>query len=191
MKLEELQQQVAACTACPLHQNRTHSVFSSGPPNSPLMIIGEGPGEQEDLTGFPFVGRAGELLDKGLGEAELSRDEVYVTNVVKCRPPGNRNPSRDEMLHCQDYLEDQIRIVKPKVIVLLGKVAAEFLLGREVKITRENGQVDAKHKGTPTMTVLHPAYVLRNQKPEVRQAFFEAIAKARDLAFGSSATPVA
>jgi len=148
------------------------------------MILGEGPGEQEDLRGMPFVGKSGELLDKALAAAGLTEEEVYITNTVKCRPPGNRNPTREEMDTCLPYLIEQMATVRPKVIITLGKVAAEYWLGRPVKITKENGKIEAAIDGTIIVIVYHPAYVLRNQKPEIRQGFFQAIQDARRIAYG-------
>jgi DNA polymerase len=148
------------------------------------MFIGEGPGEQEDLQGLPFVGRAGELLNEGLARAGLTREEVFITNLVKCRPPGNRNPHQGEIDACAGYLKAQIAAIQPELIVALGKVAAEYLLQRPVKITREHGSLDFLEDGTCLMTVYHPAYVLRNQTSEVREAFFSALKDASEIAYG-------
>lgn len=174
------------CNACGLCSTRNNSVPGEGHSQARLMFVGEGPGETEDLEGRPFVGRAGDLLNQALVRANLDREDVFITNVVKCRPPGNRNPTTEEMQSCSPYLTKQIATINPKLIVLLGKVAAEFLLQRPVKITKENGKLDFLTGGTCVMTVLHPAYVLRNQQPEVRESFFRAIQDARNIAYGNS-----
>lgn len=126
------------------------------------------------------MGRAGQLLNEGLKQASLKRDEVFITNVVKCRPPGNRNPTLPEMKACEPFLQAQLEILRPDLVIALGKVAAEFLLKRPVKITKENGHLDFLEDGTLVMIVLHPSYVLRNQSPEIRESFFEAL---RDASF--------
>lgn len=167
------------CVSCGLCETRNKTVPGSGAAKARFVIVGEGPGEQEDLQGFPFVGKAGALLNEGLGKAGLSREEVFVTNVVKCRPPGNRNPTLDEMKACERFLRQQLEILHPELILVLGKVAAEFLLKRPVKITKENGHLDFMEDGTLVMIVLHPAYVLRNQAEKVRESFFEAFREAK------------
>ncbi len=154
--------------------------------------MGEGPGEQEDLRGVPFVGRSGELLDQALSGADLDRKDQFITNVVKCRPPGNRNPTPTEMGACgHRFLYKQLELLNPRVIVTLGKIASEFLLGRDVRITKENGHLHFLADRTfsknepPIMTVFHPAYVLRNRKPEIQEAFFQAIKDAKEVAYGT------
>jgi len=159
------------CTACSLSRTRKCAVPGKGSPEARILFVGEGPGEEEDQDGRPFVGRAGKLLDEGLERASLDRKEVFITNIVKCRPPGNRNPTTEEMEACVGFLQAQIEILKPALIVTLGKVSAEFLLKRNVYITRENGHLDFMEDGTCVMTVLHPAYILRNQTEEVRERF--------------------
>jgi len=181
--LDLLAEEIANCESCELCQTRTNAVPGSGSPKARILFVGEGPGEQEDLEGLPFVGRAGELLNEGLARAGMSRNEVFITNIVKCRPPGNRNPHQKEMEACAGYLKAQIEAIQPALIVALGKVAAEYLLQREVKITRENSKLDFLPDGTTVMTVYHPAYVLRNQKQEVREAFFSAFEYARELVY--------
>lgn len=182
--------QVAAltynCNACGLCASRNNSVPGEGHSQARLMIIGEGPGATEDAEGRPFVGKAGALLNQALWQADLEREAVFITNVVKCRPPGNRNPVQEEMLACYPYLRKQIEIIKPNLIVVLGKVAAEFLLERPVKITKENGKLEFLPSGLGIMAVLHPAYVLRNQQPAIRDSFFQAIKDARNIAYGIS-----
>ncbi len=172
------------CTACSLSQTRNCAVPGKGSAQARILFVGEGPGAEEDKDGRPFVGRAGKLLDEGLEQSGLDRDDVFFTNMVKCRPPGNRNPTTEEMEACSGFLRTQIDILKPALIVTLGKVAAEFLLGRNVYITRENGHLDFLEDGTCIMTVLHPAYVLRNQTEEVRESFFQAIEDAKAIAMG-------
>jgi DNA polymerase len=161
------------CNRCGLCERRKTIVFGSGNPNADLMFIGEGPGEQEDIQGLPFVGRAGELLtsmiEKGI---EVARSQVYICNIVKCRPPGNRNPLPDEVAACRPFLDGQIEAVKPKVIVSLGKPAAELLLRREVAITRIRGTWH-EYRGIPLMPTLHPAFILRRYTPENRRLVWE------------------
>lgn len=173
--------QIAACTSCVLCETRKNTVPGRGSPTPKILFVGEGPGEQEDIQGLPFVGRAGELLEEGIRRAALEPSDYFITNVVKCRPPGNRNPTLPEMEACAGFLRAQQEVLKPELIVVLGKVAAEYLLGRPVKITRENGAIDFLKDGTMVLIVLHPAYVLRNQVPEVRESFFEAIHEAKAL----------
>lgn len=152
---------VAACERCALCRTRTQTVFSDGNGTSRLMFIGEAPGADEDATGVPFVGRAGQLLTKmieaGMG---LSRGDVYVANVLKCRPPGNRNPEPAEIAACREYLEAQIDLVKPAVLVALGKFAAQFLLETEEPITRLRGRWGTR-RGIPVMPTYHPSFLLR------------------------------
>ncbi len=170
------------CRRCGLSQGRTQIVFGDGNPDADLMFVGEGPGAEEDRRGLPFVGRAGELLtamiEKGLG---IARSEVYICNVVKCRPPENRTPLPDEVSSCSPFLDAQIAAVKPKAIVALGKPAASLLLGREVAITRMRGTWQ-EYRGIPVMPTLHPAYVLRQYTPENRRAVWEDLKAALERA---------
>lgn len=187
--LSDIEKLVSSCKRCDLCKVRTNTVPGVGNPQAKIMIVGEGPGEAEDLQGTPFVGRSGALLDLALSKAGLSREEVFITNIVKCRPPSNRNPRPWEMSECYTYLTHQIAIIKPLLIVTLGKVAAERILQRPVKITKENGcatyaEVDAGLYGQLFLTVLHPAYVLRNRTPLVENAFFQAIQTSKDVAYG-------
>ena len=182
--LEEVRETLGDCRRCGLCEGRQTIVFGSGNPNADLMFIGEGPGEQEDRQGLPFVGRAGELLtqmiEKGI---EIPREDVYICNIVKCRPPGNRNPLADEVAACRPFLDGQIAAVKPKVIVSLGKPAASLLLGRDVAITRLRGSWQ-DYRGIPLMPTLHPAYILRQYTPENRRLVWEdlkaAVARVRE-----------
>lgn len=171
--LEDVQMHLGDCRRCDLCQGRQSIVFGDGNPDADLMFIGEGPGEQEDRRGLPFVGRAGELLtqmiEKGIG---IPRSEVYICNIVKCRPPRNRNPLPPEVKACRPFLDGQIRAVAPKVIVTLGKPAAGLLLDREVAITRLRGSWQ-EYQGIPLMPTLHPAYVLRQYTQENRRAVWQ------------------
>jgi uracil-DNA glycosylase family 4 len=182
--LDDVRAELGDCTRCRLHEGRTKLVFGDGNPQAELMFVGEGPGQQEDRRGLPFVGRAGELLtqmiEKGLG---IARSDVYICNVVKCRPPDNRTPLADEVSTCSPFLDGQIAAVKPRVIVALGKPAASLLLGRDVAITRVRGTWH-DYKGIPLMPTLHPAYILRQYTAENRRLVWEdlkaALARARE-----------
>ncbi|HTN73022.1 MAG TPA: uracil-DNA glycosylase [Methylomirabilota bacterium] len=160
--LEELRDAIGDCRRCKLWSGRTHLVFGVGNPKAKLMFVGEGPGRDEDLQGEPFVGRAGQLLTdiitKGMG---LRREDVYIANVVKCRPPENRNPEPDEVASCEPFLKKQIDLVKPEIIVALGKFAVQTLLQSKVPITKIRGSWHSYH-GIRLMPTLHPAYLLRN-----------------------------
>src|SRR6202035_76827 len=151
----------AACVACRLAEGRKKVVFGSGDPDADLMLIGEGPGAEEDRQGLPFVGPAGELLTRILAAIDLRRDQVYIANIVKCRPPGNRDPQPDEVAACRGFLEAQIDLVRPRVIVALGRVAAQTLLGNESPIGRLRGRWWTV-RDVPTMVTYHPAALLRN-----------------------------
>jgi len=167
--LDDVRTALGDCTRCKLHEKRRTIVFGDGNPDADLMFVGEGPGENEDAQGLPFVGRAGELLtqmiEKGLG---IARADTYICNIVKCRPPENRTPLPNEVSTCRPYLDGQIDAVRPKVIVALGKPAASLLLGRDVPITRVRGTWH-EYRGIPLMPTLHPAYVLRQYTQEVRR----------------------
>jgi len=160
--LDELSTAIGDCQRCRLGKGRTRLVFGVGNPNARLMFVGEGPGRDEDLKGEPFVGRAGMLLtdiiEKGM---RLQRADVYICNVVKCRPPENRNPEPDEVETCSPFLRRQIELVKPEVIVALGKFAAQTLLASKTPITKLRGNW-SEYQGVPLMPTLHPAYLLRN-----------------------------
>lgn len=168
--LEELDRtQVKGCTKCGLHQYRTHTVYGEGDPMARIMFIGEGPGENEDLQGRPFVGRAGQLLDKMIQGMGLSRDQVYIANVVKCRPPENRQPAPDEAYTCMPYLMTQIETVRPQAIVTLGLTATKFLLQKNLSMSKMRGQWH-DWRGLKVMPTYHPAYVLRDYSPQTRAA---------------------
>ena len=162
VSLESLRGVLGDCTRCKLAGGRKTIVFGVGNPSAELMFVGEGPGEEEDLQGLPFVGRAGSLLTdiitKGMG---LKREDVYIANVIKCRPPNNRNPELDEIAACEPFLRKQIALIKPRVIVALGKFAAQVLLRSRVPISKLRG-VWSEFDGVPLMPTFHPAYLLRN-----------------------------
>lgn len=161
-KLAILRDNVAVCTKCRLHEQRTQTVFARGSGQSGLCFIGEGPGADEDEQGLPFVGRAGQLLDRMITAMGLSRDDVYVCNIVKCRPPNNRKPMPDEVTACKPYLERQLELLKPEVMVALGATAVEGLLGISEGITRLRGKWKLYRGTVPVMPTFHPAYLLRN-----------------------------
>ncbi len=169
--LAELGAAVAQCRRCILAQTRQNAVFGEGDPQAKLMFIGEGPGADEDRLGRPFVGKAGQLLDKMIAAMQFAREEVYIANVVKCRPPGNRVPSPDEAACCIGYLRKQIEIIKPEVIVLLGATAVTFLLGPLGGITKLRGRWLA-YEGIPVMPTFHPAYLLRQESAK-REAWLD------------------
>ena len=158
----ELKQMVRICTDCPLHGGRKQSVFGVGDERADWLFIGEGPGAEEDARGEPFVGQAGRLLDNMLGAIGLKRgQDVYIANVVKCRPPGNRTPEPLEALRCEPYLQRQVQLIEPKLIVALGKTAASNLLHTEASISSLRGRLH-DFRGTPLIVTYHPAYLLRN-----------------------------
>lgn len=160
-RLTVIAEEASGCTRCGLHQGRHNSVFSRGTGSSGLVFIGEGPGEEEDRQGLPFVGPAGQLLDRMIAAMELSRDDVYVCNIVKCRPPKNRKPEADEMAACMPYLAEQLSLLEPRVIVALGATAVQGLLGTTEGITRLRGQWKLYRGQIPVMPTFHPAYLLR------------------------------
>lgn len=161
--LDELRNYCEHCRKCPLGETRNHLVFGDGNEDADIFFIGEGPGYYEDQSGRTFVGKAGVLLEKALKGIELTREEVYIGNIVKCRPPGNRNPSENEMLSCMPYLRYQVAIIKPRIIVCLGSVSARKIIGDHIRITAHRGQWVEKN-GTLIMPTFHPAAVLRDEK---------------------------
>ena len=161
--LENVARCVENCAACELCKTRTNTVFGVGNTNAKLMFVGEAPGEKEDLSGIPFVGAAGKLLDKFLFAVGIDRDSVYITNILKCRPPHNRDPLPDEEDKCMDFLREQVRIIKPKIIVCLGRIAAMRLIKPDFKITQEHG-VWFEKKGFEICAVYHPSALLRDPK---------------------------
>ena len=163
MALDALAQTCTHCELCPLSKSRTKSVFSDGNPLADIMVIGEGPGYNEDMSGIPFVGKAGQLLTKMLKSVNLGRQEdVYITNIVKCRPPNNRTPLPEEMATCLPFLEQQIELIRPRIIILAGGTAARGLLKTKQGITRIRGKWE-KWKGIWVMPTFHPSYLLRNE----------------------------
>jgi DNA polymerase len=160
---EMLRHRVAACTRCELHATRTQTVFGVGNRAARWMFIGEAPGAEEDRQGEPFVGRAGQLLTSMLKALGLAREDVYIANVLKCRPPGNRDPRPEEARACRDYLERQIELVAPTLIVAVGRIAAQNLLGTDTALARLRGQVHALgERRWPVLVTYHPAYLLRS-----------------------------
>lgn len=174
LTLDQVKEELGDCQRCKLCSGRTHIVFGSGNPKADLVFVGEGPGAEEDTQGLPFVGRAGkkltEIIEKGMN---LNREkDTYICNIVKCRPPNNRDPEKDEISACKPFLIKQIQTIAPKVIVALGKPSASTLLGRNVAITKERGSWH-EFEGIPLMLTYHPAYLLRAYTMENRKAVFE------------------
>jgi len=161
LTLPEISDELGDCKRCRLCAGRKNIVFGVGNPDADLMFIGEAPGADEDRLGEPFVGKAGQLLTKMIGAMGLQRSDVYIANVIKCRPPQNRDPESDEISECEPFLLKQIDAIKPKVMVTLGRVSASALLKRHVRITRERGRWVTYHD-VPLMPTFHPAYLLRN-----------------------------
>ncbi len=176
--LNSLYDSIHTCTKCKLGTTRNKFVFGTGNPNADVMIIGEAPGADEDRQGEPFVGRAGKLLTDILKAINFERDEVYIANILKCRPPNNRNPLPDEMDACTPYLFKQIEIIKPKTILCLGLVAASYLINQKLSLTKMRGNV-YEVKGIQTMVTYHPAALLRN--PGWKRGCWEDVQKFRKL----------
>lgn len=168
--------EVRGCTKCRLCETRTQTVFGEGDPDARIFFIGEGPGETEDQTGRPFVGRAGEMLDKWIAAMGLRREQVYIANIVKCRPPGNRVPAPDEVATCTPYLQRQLEIIRPRVIVTLGLPAAKYMLQTSSTMGRLRGQWH-EWRGIRLMPTFHPAYVLRSYTNETRAAVWDDLKK--------------
>lgn len=165
---ETLEEAVARCTACKLSTTRTQGVLGVGDRDADWLIVGEAPGAEEDAQGEPFVGQAGKLLDAMLASIGLARgDKVYITNVVKSRPPGNRNPEPDEIAACMPYLDAQVELIRPKLILAVGRIAAQTLLGTDEAVGRLRGRVH-QYKGIPLIVTYHPAYLLRNLPDKAR-----------------------
>ncbi|HZH71669.1 MAG TPA: uracil-DNA glycosylase [Mariniphaga sp.] len=176
--LKELDSLINKCKKCVLHKGRTNFVFGVGNPDADVMVIGEGPGADEDLQGEPFVGRAGKLLNDILKAINFKREEVYIANIVKCRPPGNRAPFAEEMEACIPYLHKQIDLIKPKLILCLGLTAAQGLLKKRDSLTKLRGQV-FEYRGAKVMVTYHPAALLRN--PNWKRPCWEDVQKFRQL----------
>lgn len=174
-ELEDLRDnEIGDCTRCPLHKGRTHIVFGVGDPKAVLMFVGEGPGADEDRQGEPFVGKAGQLLTRMIEAMGLKRSGVYIANIVKCRPPDNRNPEPVEIATCIPFLKRQIEMIQPKVIVCLGKVAAQALLQTEISITKLRGEFQ-DYGDIKIMPTYHPAFLLRN--PAMKRPVWEDLKK--------------
>ena len=175
-----LEARVASCTDCPLHAKRNKTAFGVGDENAAWLFVGEGPGAEEDAQGEPFVGQAGRLLDSMLAAIKLKRGEnVYIANIVKCRPPGNRNPEPQEALQCEPYLHRQIDLIRPKLIVALGKVAAANLLATDASVASMRGKVH-RYRGTPLIVTYHPAYLLRTL-PDKAKAWVDLLFAVRTM----------
>ncbi len=160
--VSKIDEEVAKCERCALHVDRANSVLGEGPLDAALMFVGEGPGAEEDAQGKPFVGKAGQLLDKIMKAAGISREEVYISNIVKCRPPGNRVPSIEEIVMCQKFLEAQIAVINPEIIVCLGNTPSKWILGSTEGITKLRGRWFV-WRGIDVMPMFHPSYLLRNE----------------------------
>ena len=184
--LAAVRAEIGDCRRCRLCEKRKEIVFGEGAADARVVFVGEGPGEEEDKSGRPFVGRAGELLTKMVEAVGWRREDVYICNIVKCRPPGNRDPQPDEIATCQAFLEQQIRAIAPRAIVTLGKPAISTLLGRTVAITKLRGQWQ-EWQGVPVMPTYHPAYLLRNYTRETRQAVWDDLRAVRERVEGTSA----
>lgn len=178
MTLEDIYERYCHCQMCPLHkQGRSQVVIGDGNPNSPLMIVGEGPGADEDRLGRPFVGKAGQLLNRILEAAEIPREQIYITNIVKCRPPGNRTPEVEEMETCITILREQFRIIQPKIIVTLGSAPTRAIIDPNARITRVRGKW-VERKGVRFMPTFHPSYLLRT--PAAKRDAWEDFQQIRD-----------
>ncbi len=175
--LEQIRADLGDCRRCKLAPLRTNIVFGSGNPRAELMFVGEAPGADEDAQGLPFVGRAGQLLTKIIEAIEMRRDDVYICNILKCRPPGNRNPEPDEIASCEPFLFRQIAFVKPKVICALGTFGAQTLLRTKAPISSLRGHF-VDYRGAKLMATFHPAYLLRN--PNEKRKVWEDMQKVRD-----------
>lgn len=163
---EELEEAIKGCNKCKLCNGRKNIVFGIGNKEADLMFIGEGPGADEDIQGIPFVGKAGQLMNKAFEGLGIEREKVYIANIVKCRPPNNRDPEQDEAKICIDYLRNQVMLVKPKVIVLLGRIALNNILGEEYKITASRGKI-IENKGITYIPTWHPAALLRDETKKI------------------------
>jgi len=159
--LENVRSELGECTRCKLHQHRRHIVFGTGNPAAQLVFVGEGPGGEEDVQGKPFVGRAGQLLTKIINSIDLTREEVYIANIIKCRPPNNRNPEPDEIKACEPFLIKQLDAIKPKIICALGTFAAQTLLETDERISRLRGKF-IPYRNSRLIATFHPAFLLRN-----------------------------
>lgn len=164
--IKDLQETIKSCNKCKLCNSRKNIVFGVGNINAKILFIGEGPGADEDEQGIPFVGKAGKLMNMAFDACGIDRDNVYIANIVKCRPPNNRDPEQDEIKACMDYLRNQVMIIKPKIIVLLGRIALQNILGQEYKITSARGNWIEK-KEILYMPTWHPAALLRDENKKI------------------------
>jgi DNA polymerase len=169
-QLENIRSELGECTRCKLHQHRKHIVFGTGNPAAQLVFVGEGPGGEEDVQGKPFVGRAGQLLTKIINSIDLTREEVYIANIIKCRPPNNRNPEPDEIKACEPFLIKQLDAIKPRIICALGTFAAQTLLETDERISRLRGKF-IPYRHSRLIATFHPAFLLRN--PERKRDVWE------------------
>ena len=176
----ELRDAAMQCTACRLADTRTNVVFGVGDPGAQLMLVGEAPGKNEDLQGEPFVGAAGQLLDELLAGIGISRQEAYIANVLKCRPPGNRDPQQDEIDSCKGFLRSQIRMIHPEVVLTLGNFATKLLVPTDIGITRMRGQKISWWLGATLIPTFHPAAALRG-RPRVKEEMQQDFELARSL----------
>lgn len=164
LTMEEIEEKIKNCQKCPLHSTRHHAVPGEGSYKSPVMFVGEAPGEVEDLHGKPFIGKAGQLFSKILQSVNIKREEVYITNMLKCRPPGNRNPSKSEIELCLPFLESQVAIINPKIIVTLGNIPTKYLLNSKEGITKVRGKWFDWIGGIRIFPMFHPSYLLRHEE---------------------------
>jgi DNA polymerase len=190
-RLVDLYKEVSKCTKCPLHETRSRTVFGAGNADAELMFVGEAPGADEDRQGLPFVGRAGQLLNQLLEEIGLSREEVFIANVLKSRPPGNRDPQPQEIEACKPYLFEQVRLIEPKVVCTLGNFATKLLTGSQVGITKVRGTPQVHELGGRTvllLPLLHPAAALRT--PAMKETLRADLATVPGLLGGPPPTPM-
>ncbi len=164
--LKALRREIGDCMRCKLHKGRKNIVFGEGSPDAPIMFVGEGPGREEDIEGRPFVGDAGKLLTSLINKLGLKREELYIGNIVKCRPPANRDPEEDEIGTCMPFIKRQVEIIAPRVIIALGRVSAQALIGTKTPISKLRGRF-YEFEGILLMPTFHPAYLLRNPKDKV------------------------
>lgn len=176
--LGQLREKIGDCRRCPLSEGRSNIVFGVGNPDADLVFVGEAPGRDEDISGEPFVGKAGQLLTRIIAAMGLARDDVYICNVIKCRPPGNRDPLPSEIEMCEPFLKGQLDIIKPRIICALGSFASKTLLQSEVRISRLRGQL-RDYDGIPLMPTYHPSFLLRN--PNAKREVWEDMQKVMEL----------
>lgn len=182
MTLDELKHDCIQCKKCPLYESRTNLVFGTGCENADILFIGEAPGKDEDLQGVPFVGRSGKLLDKYFEAVGINRESIYIANILKCRPPNNRDPKPEEEECCIDWLREQTRLINPKMIVCLGRIAAMKIISPTFRITAQHGQF-TERKGVVLCAVYHPSLLLRDprKKDDMMEDMLNIVAKAKEL----------